>query len=71
MIPDFLSSSLACSSCFFGEEHVRWAYYVSALFMLLLPPLSIGAFVLWLRRTSRLMDESQVALTDSGSDGQA
>jgi protein SCO1/2 len=32
-----LSLPLACSSCFFGEDAVRWAYYISAVVMFLLP----------------------------------
>lgn len=49
-----LAPLLACSSCFLGEEHVRAAYYISALFMLALPFLSVGGFLFWLKRSGRL-----------------
>ncbi len=43
---------LACSSCFFGEEHVRWAYYISALLMLLTPVAMLVGGILWYRRAA-------------------
>ncbi len=45
-----LSLPLACSSCFFGEDAVRWAYYISAVAMFLLPIAMVsGSFHILLR----------------------
>ncbi len=44
------SLHLACSSCFFGEDAVRWAYYISAVAMFLLPLAMVsGSFHVLLR----------------------
>lgn len=47
------SLTLACSSCFFGEEHVRWAYYISAMIMFALPVLMVFGTVYWYRKAAR------------------
>lgn len=41
---------VACSSCFFGDALVRYAYYASTVLMLLLPFLMVGGSIRWLRR---------------------
>jgi len=56
--------TLACSSCFFGEEHVRWAYYISALVMFSMPVGMVFGGVVWYRRASRAAERRE-----SESDG--
>lgn len=51
------SLTLACSSCFFGEEHVRWAYYISAVLMFSLPVLMIFGGLAWYRRACRVAEQ--------------
>ncbi len=51
---------LACSSCFFGEEAVRWAYYISAVAMFLLPLAMVGGTFRFLERIVRVVPASKM-----------
>ena len=45
---------ISCSSCFFGEDGVRYAYYVSAIAMFVLPMLMVGGAFRFLRGSARI-----------------
>ena len=55
----------ACSSCLSAAEGTREAYYGTTLLLIVVPFLSLGILVLWLRRAAQRAERARLEASDS------